>query len=65
MSSMDSEEDATGYSQRTAYNTVFEELRLKLAAALKSWLQAAAGDLPPDPTCLPRRLHQGGDGVRP
>ena len=36
VSSMDSEEDATGYSQRTAYNTVFEELRLKLAAALKS-----------------------------
>ena len=36
VSSMDSEEDGTGYSQRTAYNTVFEELRLKLAAALKS-----------------------------
>ena len=36
MSSMDSEEDATGYSQRTAYNTVFEELRLKLAEALKA-----------------------------
>ena len=36
MSSMDSEEDATGYSQRTAYNTVFEELKKELAAALKS-----------------------------
>ena len=36
VSSMDSEEDATGYSQRTAYNTVFEELRKELAAALKS-----------------------------
>ena len=36
MSSMDSEEDATGYSQRSAYNTVFEELRKELAAALKS-----------------------------
>ena len=36
LSSMDSEEDATGYSQRTAYNTVFEELRLKLAEALKA-----------------------------
>ena len=35
VSSMDSEEDATGYSQRTAYNTVFEELRKELAAALK------------------------------
>ena len=32
VSSVDSEEDATGYSQRSAYNTVFEEL----AAALKS-----------------------------
>ena len=36
VSSMDSEEDATGYSQRTAYNTVFEKLRKELAAALKS-----------------------------
>ncbi len=35
MSSMDSEEDSTGYSQRTAYNTVFEELRKELAEALK------------------------------
>ena len=36
VSSMDSEEDATGYSQRSAYNTVFEELRLKLAEVLKA-----------------------------
>ena len=36
VSSMDSEEDATGYSQRGAYNTVFEELKKELAAALKS-----------------------------
>ena len=36
VSSMDEEEDATGYSQRTAYNTVFEELKKELAAALKS-----------------------------
>ena len=28
-------------------------------------LQAAAGDLPSDPIGLPRRLHQGGDGLRP
>ena len=34
LSSMDSEEDATGYSQRSAYNTVFEELRKELAEAL-------------------------------
>ena len=36
LSSMDAEEDSTGYSQRTAYNTVFEELRRELAAALKA-----------------------------
>ena len=36
LSSMDSEEDSTGYSQRTAYNKVFEELRKELANALKS-----------------------------
>ena len=36
LSSMDSEEDATGYSQRTAYTTVYEELRKELADALKS-----------------------------
>ena len=36
LSSMDPEKDSTGYSQRTAYNVVFEELRKKLAEALKS-----------------------------
>ena len=36
LSSMDSEPDSTGYSQRSAYNTVFEELRKELAEALKS-----------------------------
>ena len=36
LSSMDSEKDATGYSQRSAYDTVFEELRKELAEALKS-----------------------------
>ncbi len=35
LSSMDTEEDGTGYSQRTAYSTVFEELRKELAEALK------------------------------
>ncbi|MDE2823320.1 MAG: hypothetical protein OXK79_07425, partial [Chloroflexota bacterium] len=35
LSSMDAEEDSTGYSQRSAYATVFEELRKKLAEALK------------------------------
>ena len=36
LSSMDSEKDRTGYSQRSAYDTVFEELRKELAEALKS-----------------------------
>ena len=36
LSSMDSEKDSTGYSQRSAYDTVFEELRKELAEALKS-----------------------------
>ena len=35
LSSMDTEEDSTGYSQRSAYDTVFEELRKELAEALK------------------------------
>ncbi len=35
LSGMDSEEDFTGYSQRTAYNRVFEKLRKKLSDALK------------------------------
>ena len=33
---MDSEADGTGYSQRSAYDTVFEELRRELAEALRS-----------------------------
>ena len=36
LSSMDSEKDGTGFSQRSAYDTVFEELRKELAEALKS-----------------------------
>ena len=36
LSLMDSEEDGTGCSQRSAYNHVFEELRKELAEALKS-----------------------------
>ena len=34
LSGMDSQEDSTGYSQRSAYDTVFEELRKKLTDAL-------------------------------
>ena len=36
LSGMDSEEDATGYSQRSAYNKVFEELKKELSKALKA-----------------------------
>jgi len=36
LSSMDSEEDSTGYSQRSAYDKVFKELKEELAKALKS-----------------------------
>ena len=36
LSSMDSEEDSTGYSQRSAYNKVFAELKAELSKALKS-----------------------------
>ena len=36
LSSMDSEEDSTGFSQRSAYNLVYEELRKELADALRS-----------------------------
>ena len=36
LSSMESELDGTGYSQRSAYDVVYEELRQKLADALKS-----------------------------
>ena len=42
LSLMDSEEDATGYSQRTAYNTVYEELRKELADVLRPGHQAAS-----------------------
>ena len=34
LSGMDTQEDSTGYSQRSAYDTVFEELRKKLTDAL-------------------------------
>ncbi|MDE2824047.1 MAG: hypothetical protein OXK79_11160, partial [Chloroflexota bacterium] len=36
LSSLDSESDSTGFSQRSAYDSVFEELRHALAEALKA-----------------------------
>ena len=65
LSSMDTEEDSTGYSQRTAYNTVFEELRAELAKALKSGSKRLLATYLQKPVGLPGRLHQRGDGVRP
>ena len=65
LSSMDSEEDATGFSQRGAYNHVFDKLREALADALAKGVEAAAGRVPANAAGLPRRLHQGRDGVRP
>ena len=64
LSSMDSEEDSTGFSQHTAYNTCSRELRRELADALSKG-SSDAGDLPADAISLPRRLHQGRDGLRP
>ena len=65
LSSMDSEEDATGYSQRSAYNTVYEELRKELADALKAGSKRLLATYLANPPGLPRRLHEGGDGLRP
>ena len=65
VSSMDSEEDATGYSQRSAYNKVFEELKKELAAALKSGSKRLLATYLQTLLAYPGRVHQGGDGVRP
>ena len=65
LSSMDSEEDGTGYSQRSAYNHVFEGAAEGAGGGPQERLQAAAGDLPANPPGLPGRLHQGRDGLRP
>ena len=64
LSTMDREPDATGLSQRGAYDRVFNALRHALALALAKGSKAA-GDLPADAARLPRRLHAGRDGLRP
>ena len=67
LSSMDSEEDATGYSQRSAYNTVYEELRLKLAEALKAGskrlLATYLQTLWPTPKAAPRGRRSSTPGA--
>ena len=65
LSSMDSVADATGYSQRSAYNTVFEELKKELAEALKAGSKRLLATYLQTLLALPGRLHQGGDGLRP
>ena len=64
LSSMDSEADATGYSQRSAYNTVFEELKKELAEALKAGSKRLLATYLQTLLAYPD-LHQGGDGLRP
>ena len=64
LSGMDSQEDSTGYSQRSAYTTVFEELETEAGGRPIEGFQAAPVHLPPDPAGLPRRMHQGRDGLR-
>ena len=49
LSGMNSEEDSTGYSQRSTYNTLFEKLRRALADALQKGLQEAGGLCPSIP----------------
>ena len=65
LSSMDSEEDATGYSQRSAYNTVYEELRLKLAEALKAGSKRLLATYLQTLLAYPEGCTKGGDGLRP
>ena len=65
VSSMDSEEDATGYSQRSAYNKVFEELRNELAAALKSGSKRLLATYLQTLLAYPDGCTRGGDGLRP
>ena len=65
LSSMDSETDGTDYSQRLAYNTVFEELRKELAEALKSGSKRLLATYLQTLLAYPDGVHQGGDGLRP
>ena len=65
LSSMDSEEDATGYSQRKAYDHRVRQAAPGAGGGAEEGLEAAAGHLPANPARLPGRLHTGGDGLRP
>ena len=61
---MDSEEDATGFSQRSAYTTVYEELRKELADALKSGSKRLLATYLQTLLAYPDGCTRGGDGLR-
>ena len=65
LSSMDSEKDHTGYSQRSAYDTRVRGAAKGACRGPQERLQEAAGHIPANPSGLPGRVHQGGDGLRP
>ena len=65
VSSMDSEEDATGLLPAQRLQPRVRGAEERAGGRPQERLQAAAGDLPPDAAGLPGRLHQGGDGLRP
>ena len=64
LSSMDSEEDGYGLLPAQRLQPCVREAAQEAGRRAEGWLQAAAGDLPANPAGLPRRLHQGGDGLR-
>ena len=64
LSSMDAEKDHTGYSQRSAYNHRLREAAEEAGGCAQERLQEAAGDVLANVVGLPRRLHQGRDGLR-
>ena len=65
VSGMDTEEDATGYSQRSGLQHGLRRAPQGAGQRAEERLQAAARDIPADVAGLPRRVHEGRDGVRP
>ncbi len=65
LSSMETGEDSTGYSQSVACDEVAGTLRAGACECSRCGLQAAPRRLPAVAAGLPRRLHEGRDRVRP
>ena len=65
LSSMDTEEDSTGLQPAQRLQHRVRGIEEGAGGGSQGGLQEAAGDLPAKPPRLPRRLHQGGDGLRP